>query len=111
MDHVKGRYAPFRRRQSRVKCGNRATGSQHQVCVLGEEAFYGYGNRAWRTRGWSTNVDVPKELQPWVRSSIIELVSAVLSRKSVLTSVEFLSTCYLDFGMIGSDTVSNESIG
>ena len=93
-----------------MKYGNSATGPQHQVCVSGDEAPYGYGNGAWRARSWSTNVYVPKELQPRVRSSVVKLVGAVLSGKSVPTGVEFLSTCYLDFGM-GSDTVSNESLG
>jgi hypothetical protein len=111
MDDIEGRSTPFRRWEGRVKYWNGATGSQHQVRVLCEYAFYGHGYRAWGARSWSAYVHIPKEFQPRVRSGIIKLVSAVLTRESVPTGVEPLSTCYIDFRVIGSDTVPNESIG
>lgn len=59
----------------------------------------------------STYVHVPKELKPLVRSSLIELVSAILNRESVPTGVELLFTWYLDFGVIWSDAISDKSVG
>lgn len=111
MDYVEGRSAPFRWWEGRVKYWDSATGSQHQVRILGEYAFYGHGYCTRRARSWSAYVHVPEELQPRVRSSVIKLVCAILTRESVPTGVELLSARYLDFGVVGSDTVPDESVG
>jgi hypothetical protein len=111
MDYVKGRYAPFGWREGRVKDGNRATGSQYQVCVLGEQTFYWNGYRARRVGSWSANVYISEELQPRVRSSFVELVSTILNGVSALANAEFTPTRYLDFRMIRSDTIPHKPVG